>query len=297
MRRCLLLGTVDSTGTQLAHQLPGTPSGFVRNPVFDSGLGFLCRPSEDGQSVCSAVHKWPKGHVFEGPRGIGKRFLAFLPPTPGFGDGRESSGLPECSSRLELQVSEGFQRVAAGPSNFSGTHGALGSMLGGPLCVQMECPVTDILQLASTAVDAFLQDPLGVCFPPFLLIPTVSAQVRHQGATVVLITPLWRSQVSFPSLLALSCDFPIHLLSAPSILRDRIGRPHPLALQGHLALVALKISGLVGRTADFHRKLRDSSDRSEPRELANVTSPRGIDGLVDVWENKSIRWGPRLRIS
>lgn len=106
------------------------------------------------------------------------------------------------------------------------------------------------------AVDAFLQDwsvGQAYAFPPFLFIQLVAAQVRRQKASLILITPIWRAQVWFPSLLELSWDSPIHLPYFDGILSDPLGLPHPLVLQGHLPLMAWRISGDLVRRLAFTR--------------------------------------------
>ncbi|KAJ1209408.1 hypothetical protein NDU88_004786, partial [Pleurodeles waltl] len=117
----------------------------------------------------------------------------------------------------------------------------------------------DPLALAS---DAFLQEwslSLNYAFPPFIMISRVLAHIRHQQASLILITPFWQSQTWFPALLELSIDFPILIPSFPDLLLDPLGRSHPLILDNLLTLSAWKISGNLNLSRAFRQKLPNTS--------------------------------------
>ena len=67
----------------------------------------------------------------------------------------------------------------------------------------------------AAGTDAFRQQWVGRTFanPPWILIPRVLSEVRVQRATVILVAPVWKSQVSYPVLLSLLFDHPRLTLS------------------------------------------------------------------------------------
>ena len=59
--------------------------------------------------------------------------------------------------------------------------------------------------------DAFLQDWTTVkdfANPPWNLVQRVLAKTQNQGAEVILVAPLWKSQPWYPLLLSLLVDWP-----------------------------------------------------------------------------------------
>ena len=66
------------------------------------------------------------------------------------------------------------------------------------------------------ALNAFSQqwDKLegkGYANPPWSLVGKTLSQVRAQGATIVLITPVWKTQAWYATLLEMLVDFPVIL--------------------------------------------------------------------------------------
>ncbi|KAJ1218139.1 hypothetical protein NDU88_005722 [Pleurodeles waltl] len=57
------------------------------------------------------------------------------------------------------------------------------------------------------------------------MIPRVAMLLRRQAASAILITPLWRSQPWFPSLLELSIALPLQIPIFPQLLLDPIPPP------------------------------------------------------------------------
>ena len=60
--------------------------------------------------------------------------------------------------------------------------------------------------------------------PPWILIPRILSEVRVQQATVILVAPVWKSQVWYPVLLSLLFDHP-RLIQNNDLL-DQLGRAH-----------------------------------------------------------------------
>ena len=96
------------------------------------------------------------------------------------------------------------------------------------------------------AVDAFKQswmDFLGYANPPWGLIGRCVQYTLQQGATVVLITPLWPAQQPwYPALFPLLLDNPRLLPQDPDLLISPVGHTIPLPKKAN-NLVAWFISG------------------------------------------------------
>ena len=112
------------------------------------------------------------------------------------------------------------------------------------------------------AVDALTQswnNERGYVFPPFCLIGRCLTKIRSENVPwVLLITPLWKSQMWYPLLPEMSVELPILLPSDHNLLMDPHGNRHPMILQGHLQLVAWTVSGLRYKVEDFEMKLSRS---------------------------------------
>ena len=101
---------------------------------------------------------------------------------------------------------------------------------------------------AALASDALVQswgDLNCYAFPPFVLLGRVLQKIRQERVKkVILIAPNWTAQVWYPALLQLLVDNPLILPQNVDLLRNPLGEPHPLILQGSLNLTAWKVSGL-----------------------------------------------------
>ena len=58
------------------------------------------------------------------------------------------------------------------------------------------------------ATDAFLQDWKTIANPQWNLIPRVLKKTQTQGADVILVAPVWKTQPWYPLLLSLVVDWP-----------------------------------------------------------------------------------------
>ena len=78
--------------------------------------------------------------------------------------------------------------------------------------MQTNQPVPSLLQLAAReATDAFLQDwtmVKGFANPPWNLIPRVLVKAQCQGADLILVAPVWKTQPWYPFLLSILVDWP-----------------------------------------------------------------------------------------
>ena len=89
----------------------------------------------------------------------------------------------------------------------------------------------------------------GYAFPPFAMLGRCLAKVVQDRATLVAITPTWRTQPWFPRLLSMAIASPISVASTTGYVDVSAAgetpqqERHPLVLNGTLSLAAWKISG------------------------------------------------------
>lgn len=108
------------------------------------------------------------------------------------------------------------------------------------------------------AVDAFSiswKDHYPYIFPPFTLIPRCLNKIKEDNVTVTIIAPLWPNQTWFPLLLECLVSVPLLLPPTEDILLNSKGKKHPLAMRGHLPLVAWPVSGDHSDQKDFLKEL------------------------------------------
>ena len=108
------------------------------------------------------------------------------------------------------------------------------------------------------AVDAFQQDwSQGIlyAFPPFNLIGKVLKKVRSQRSDLILVAPVWVTQLWYPLLLELAVEVPILLPKHVEVLENPEGEVHPLLENQTLQLSAWAISGQKNLTNKFLNEL------------------------------------------
>lgn len=100
---------------------------------------------------------------------------------------------------------------------------------------------------------------LAYCFPPFYLIPSVLQKVILDQADIVLVGPLWPSQVWFPKMLSLLVEDPIVFSKRQNILYHPMCKfkVHPLSQK--LNIFACRLSGKIFKTRDYQKNLEKSS--------------------------------------
>ena len=107
-------------------------------------------------------------------------------------------------------------------------------------------------------MDAFLQDwsrVQGYATPPWCLIGRVLSQVQLQGAELLLIAPVWKAQMWYPSLLGLLVDYPLLIPKSSS----QIVQVHENGIPDtNPQLAAWHISGSSMQQQKFRQRLRSS---------------------------------------
>ena len=111
----------------------------------------------------------------------------------------------------------------------------------------------------AVGTDAFHQQSGELAFanPPWLLIPRTLSEVRTQRATIIMVAPVWKSQVWYPVILSLLFDHP---RSIPPLASNvlQIHQILPPIRGQDIQLAAWPISGDATKQANYQRMLQDS---------------------------------------
>lgn len=92
-------------------------------------------------------------------------------------------------------------------------------------------------------------------FPPFSVISRVLQKTQEDGASVLMILPLWPTQVWFPTALHLLAAAPVLLPRHPLVLPQDPSITHPQAQR--LILTAMPLSGNPSQVKAFRQTLPD----------------------------------------
>ena len=83
-----------------------------------------------------------------------------------------------------------------------------------------------------------------ICFPPFSLIPRVLCKIEQdQVHTMILVVPVWQTQLWCPRLLQLLIANPSIIPHTPNLLLNAQKELHPLVANKILRFAAWKVSG------------------------------------------------------
>jgi hypothetical protein len=94
-------------------------------------------------------------------------------------------------------------------------------------------------------------------FPPFCLITRCLQKVVQEQATMIIVVPMWTTQVWFTRLLSLLIDHPkVFKVTRDVLSNPFLGNLHPLSHK--LVLMACRISGIPSLTSRFLQKLPTS---------------------------------------
>jgi hypothetical protein len=144
---------------------------------------------------------------------------------------------------------------------------------------------------AAVQVDAFemnWRNLKGYMFPPFCLIGRCLGKVRKEQATLVLVAPVWTTQVWYPQLLSMLVEQPILFPPHPLLLTSPRGEPHPLVQEGNLTLAAWKVSGDHKKNKHFQQQLKTSLEMLEDQELEKLMGVPGRSGWAGACHDKLI---------
>ena len=142
----------------------------------------------------------------------------------------------------------------------------------------------------AVATDAFSfprSDCFYYAFPPFSLIPRVLAKVRQDQACILLIAPVWTTQVWFPPVLSLLVERPLLLPKWEDLLvLPHNGARHPLRRK--IQLAAWILSSEDSRNKAFQEGLPRSSSGHGHKVITGSITELGKDGLAGVINSRLI---------
>jgi hypothetical protein len=152
---------------------------------------------------------------------------------------------------------------------------------------KLSCFCSRILQNEAFATDSLRiswKGLWGYAFPPLAILPLVLSKIREQGATIIVIAPLWPRRSWYTDLLHLLVDFPYRLPFKSDLLSQNKGKfihHDPKVFN----LVAWKLSGIPSLREDFlHLLLKPSFQRQVP-----TSKELSVAGEVFVpWVNKMV---------
>ena len=149
----------------------------------------------------------------------------------------------------------------------------------------------------ATFIDAFTVDwgPHSFyVFAPFCLVSKCLQKISSNGATGILIAPVWPTQTYFAFLLSMLVDLPRHFKAIRlNLMHPSFHQAHPLSSQ--LVLLACKISGNPLLVQEFRQTLRMSSCPPGDRAPLNSTTCSSRNGLSFVCQGKQIPCLPLYR--
>ena len=163
-----------------------------------------------------------------------------------------------------------------------------GTTRSGPLRIQTYSPTSMIRELATRprgnrtrCISLDWAQMKGYLNPPWNLKSKVLAQIQSQQTTLVIVTPLWKSQLWYTMVLSMATKMPL-LLPRKTDLKEathRVNQPDRIP-----RLVAWTISGRDTKTNVFQEKLCNSywphGDRSPPNHMI-YCSPIGQAGVTN----------------
>ena len=114
----------------------------------------------------------------------------------------------------------------------------------------------------------------GYAFPPLAILPVVLSKIREQGATIIVIAPLWPRRSWYTDLLHLLVDYPYRLPFKSDLLSQNKGKfihHDPQVFN----LVAWKLSGIPSLREDFLQLLLKPSSQQRQVPFSKDLSVAG----------------------
>ena len=273
-------GPLEPGRVQALHKLQGAVSSLA-------GTSSLCfqhqespHPHKDGQHLCCGIPQSQKRSPFKTTMQSGTGPLAVVPGPSTDSISRAPARDREHSGRYRVTTQARLFGMGARSGSLSQTNETEGShevdLFASRLSTKLPRYYSWRPDPGAEAVNALTQNWTiirGYAFPPFCLIGRCLTKIQTEGVPhVLLITPLWKSQPWFPILTSMVADIPVLLPMSQNILKNPRVELHPLAVQGHLQLVAWSVSGIPSKVEAFQKKLsRSSAPLGEP--IRNQPTP------------------------
>ena len=119
-------------------------------------------------------------------------------------------------------------------------------------------------------------------YAPFSLLARIAQKIRHDGAEVIIVMPLWSTEPWFTLLMRMLVDHPKLLPQRRDLLTlpHKPGTPHPLH---HLRLITCRLSGNISRQEAFQKRLlRSSATHGANPPALNMASISRNGGFIVV---------------
>jgi len=139
--------------------------------------------------------------------------------------------------------------------------------------------------------DALVQpwrEEKAYAFPPFNLISKCLKKISLEGATILIVCPVWPAQACYPHLLQLLTSNPVLLPIHNDLLLDPLGNRHPLIVNNSLPLAGWSVSGITSLQRAYQKKLQIFSSLPNADQQMLSTSPVGLSGVAGVANNRLI---------
>ena len=139
--------------------------------------------------------------------------------------------------------------------------------------------------------DALVQpwrEESAYAFPPFNLISKCLRKISLEGATLMIVSPVWPAQAWYPHLLQLLTSNPVLLSIHNDLLLDPLGNRHPLIINNSLPLAGWRVSGITSLQRAYQKKLQIFSSLPNADQQMLSTSPVGLSGVAGVANNRLI---------
>ena len=124
--------------------------------------------------------------------------------------------------------------------------------------------------------------------PPFCLIGKVLTKVRKDQSLLLIITPAWKTQPWYATLLAMPLQNPIVLPNLTTLSLGPQRQNHRLQVRHQLQLGAWKVSGKLWKVKEYQNFVPHLSKIPECQGQYLITNRPGESGVTDVVNGRLI---------
>ena len=133
-------------------------------------------------------------------------------------------------------------------------------------------------------------------FPPFRLILRILRNVQNEGATLLLVAPVWYQQPWYPVLLRMLSERPVLLPTSEFLLTAPDGSPHHMCVSQRLTLAAWVVSGVQETVQSFLQRQKSWLQWRGAQAPHALTSQAGVNSEAGVINNRLIQFHALWRL-
>ena len=290
-----------SDRTTQTHKLSGVAGSFTSSKVLCQRQREYQSPPKDGQYNSPYIYKQIWRDCFSGIESPDQRAMAMVPGQEHFPPGYTPSGVQNVTADEESRVMRDRTDWMLCPQVFSKINQLTGPLQVDLFAFRLTHHLRDYVSWRpdpdAMATDAFSlnwKELQGFANPPWNLVSKVISQVGHQEAQLVLVAPVWKSEVWYPTLLEMFIQEPLLLPSRPGLIQPthRVYMPDITP-----QLAAWVISGVDSKAKRFRKKLQSSSLHHGDRKHQGHMTPYSTNGWAAVtkgvailFQEISVRW-------